>query len=367
MLAKRVFQTSAVLSRHMTMLFCAGLFGSTVAHAANEVLVVTQGGALEVAMKKNFFDPFEKQTGIKVVLVPNDYGKLFASIKAGKPDVDVSNIVGALAGSWQRQGVMQPIDYSKFDEATLKALPERLKQEFMVGAYTYSNGMAYNLADFPADQPRPQNWSDFWNVAEFPGPRGLSGCNMRLMVGGTLEFATLASGVPVEKLYPIDIDKALAKVKELQPDVGRFWDQYAEVTQALIAGDIAISPNTNGRVYLARKQNAPIDWNWNQSLLQQDFWMVSKGSPNAENAMKLIAFMLQAENQAGYARDTGFGPTNQDAFKLLSAEEQQQLPGSPDNIGKQILQNNDWWGADSGNGKTNLDTAMEKCVAALAR
>lgn len=355
----------------LTMAAAAGLVvmtaGGTRAVAGEEVVVGTLGGTLEAAMKKHFYEPFTKQTGITVVLVPVDRAKLLASVEAGEPEMDVANLSGGQMSMWTSRNALEPIDYSAFDKETLAGIPAYLKHEYGVGALIYSIGMAYSTVDFPADNPRPQTWQEFWDVAKFPGPRGLAGCGDRLMSGGTLEFATLADGAALDALYPIDIDKAFDKIKELKPSVGKFWQEGAEAPQALINGELSVSPSFNGRIYTAHQQGAPVDWNWNQSLLQYDYWVVPKASPNAVNAMKLLAFISRGGPQAGFATETSFGPINTEAYKGIPGDLAKWLPGSPENQPRQIVQNYDWWNAQAGNGKTNLENALDACVSALAQ
>src|SRR5579883_1280925 len=50
---------------------------------SGEVIITSGGGTWEQAQRVAFFDPFEKATGIKVVLVPEDHAKLLDSVDAG--------------------------------------------------------------------------------------------------------------------------------------------------------------------------------------------------------------------------------------------------------------------------------------------
>jgi putative spermidine/putrescine transport system substrate-binding protein len=332
-----------------------------------EVVITTLGGSIEAAQKKYYFEPFERETGIKVVLVPRDAGKLLTSVERGKPEADLTNISGGEMTRWLNHKALEKIDYKYFDADTLAGIPDQLKHEYGVGALIYSIVMAYNLRDFPDSKPRPQTWADFWDVAKFPGPRGMAGCGDRLISGGVLEFASLAAGVRSDKLYPIDIGKAFAKLEELRPNVGKWWQEGAEAPQALIDGELSISTAFNGRIYVANKQGAPVDLNWNGSLLQYDYWVVPKGSPNAQNAMSFLAFISKAAPQAAFAREMTFGPINKKAYAEIPAELAKWLPGSPENAPKQIFQNFDWWNETGADGKTNWEHALETCVATLGR
>ena len=62
----------------------------------------------------------------------------------------------------------------------------------------------------------PKGWADFWDTKKFPGDRAMIGTS----AGGwpELEFALMAAGVPADKLYPLDIDKALRELRQDQEE-----------------------------------------------------------------------------------------------------------------------------------------------------
>lgn len=331
-----------------------------------EIVITSGGGSWEDAQKKAYFEPFEKETGIKVVLVPEDHAKLLASVEAGKPEADITSINAGQLGGFLTRGAVQKIDYKYFDEETLAGMPAILKNEFGVGSVLYSVVMAYNEAEYPAGKPRPQTWAEFFDTRKFPGPRGLARCE-KIIDGGTLEIASLATGVANDALYPLDMDKAFAKLEELKPEVGKWWQSGAEAPQGLIDGELAVSSAWNGRIYGAKKKGAPVDLNWNQSLIQYDYWVVMKGSPNYDNVMKFLAFFARAKPQADFAIEIAYGPVNEKAYDFIPADLAQWLPGSPVNVKQQIYQDYTWWNAKGADGKTNWDTALARCLTMLSQ
>lgn len=333
---------------------------------SGELVITTGGGTWEAAQKKAYFEPFERETGIKIVLVPEDHAKLLASVELGKPEADLTSInAGELAG-FEKHGAVQKIDYKYFDKDTLDGMSEALKNEYGVGAVVYSVVMAYNTQDFPASKPRPQNWAEFFDTTKFPGPRGMARCE-KIVDGGDLEFAELASGVDKDKLYPIDLDRAFKKLAQLKPSVGRWWQSGADAPQSLVNGEISVSTAYNGRVYGAKKQGAPLDFTWNQSLLQYDYWIVMKGSPNYDNAMKFLAFISKAKPQAVFAEEITYGPTNNKAYEFIKSDLADWLPGSPKIVKQQIYQNYAWWNEVGSDGKSNWERAIARCSALLSQ
>lgn len=333
---------------------------------SGEVVITSGGGSWEAAQKKAFFDPFTRDTGIKVVLVPEDHAKLLASVKLGRPEADITSVPGGNLGSYVNKDAVEAIDYGVFSKATLDAIPDKLKDEHGIGALLYSITVAYNTKKFPAGGKQPKNWVDFYNVKDFPGARALPKCE-KIVDGGLLEGALMGDGVPADKVYPIDMDRAFAKVAELKPHVGRWWVAGADAPQSLIDGEVDIAAAYNGRIFGAQKQGAPLTLSWDQSLLQYDYWVVMKGSPNKENANKFLAYISRPGPQAAFAEAISYGPVNTEAFNLVPKEMLDILPGAPELAKKQLIQDYTWWNETGPDGRTNWDTALERCVQLLSQ
>lgn len=331
-----------------------------------EVVINTAGGVFEAALKKAFFDPFTRDTGIKVVTTNSGPAKLLSSVKLGQPAADMSGLAGSDLASWIEKDALEPVEYRFFSKETLAGLPDSMKNKYGVGNFLYSIVVAYNTKKYPETGKHPNNWGDFFNIEAFPGKRSLPNCGL-MIYGGLLEATLLGDGVPTDKLYPIDIDRAFSKLKQFKPQVGRWWNTGAEAPQSLIDGEVDVAAVWNGRIATARSEGAPLALSWDQSLLQHDYWTVMKSAPNKENAFKLMAYMARPEAQAAFAEAIPYGPTNRDAFKLISKERAEMLPGAPGTIGKQVLQDYAYWSAKRSDGRTNLEVATERCLTLLAQ
>jgi putative spermidine/putrescine transport system substrate-binding protein len=55
-------------------------------------------------------------------------------------------------------------------------------------------------------------------VKGFPGTRALRNDPQTV-----LEAALLADGVPRDKLYPLDVDRAFKKLEQIKPDIAVWW------------------------------------------------------------------------------------------------------------------------------------------------
>jgi len=244
-----------------------------------EVVITSGGGTWEDAQKKAFFEPFTRDTGIKVVLVPEDHAKLLASVKLGQPEADITSVPGgALAGfvskNASRDGLLL------FDKNTLANMPDAMKNKYGVGALLYSITVAFNTKKYPDGGKQPKNWVDFYNVKEIPGPRTLPKCE-KLVDGGLLEGAIMGDGVPADKVYR-STWQGLRESRRDQALRSRWRISGAEAPQSLSR---QVTSGRLKRPHLRRQAGGsaavavlgPV-------ALHYDYWVVMKGSPNKENA-----------------------------------------------------------------------------------
>lgn len=309
------------------------------AGAAGKVIVRTIGGAYEEGMVKAHYEPFTKATGIEVVKAPATLGKLLAMFESGNIELDVLDVgeLGMLAMS--QKGALEKIDYKGWKLTTPEDIDPRLRRDDMVAHIYYSSVLAYNTQAFPTGK-HPRSWAEFWDLKRFPGPRMLQD------IGGgavDLEFALLADGVPVDKLYPIDLDRAFKSLDRVRSAIRKFWDSGALSAQMLADKEVVLGSIWNGRAQAIIDKGAPIAIEWNQAMLEVQYWAVFKGAKNRENAHRLIEFAMQPKNQAELAKAIPYGPTNREAFKHIPADVAGKLPSNPEQLAKSFLRDGKWW------------------------
>jgi putative spermidine/putrescine transport system substrate-binding protein len=254
------------------------------------------------------------------------------------------------------QSLWEPIDYKYFREADLNSMPKEVRLDYGVGHIYYAEGIAFSTAAFPAGQPQPNSYADFWDVQKFPGKRIMPACDL-----GTYpipEAALLADGVPPDQLFPIDIPRAIKKLKELAPNVVTWYKDVAQAGQLLVSGEGVLSMAPDGRIKQLVQQGAPVQFVWNQSRYTYDVWYVLKGAANKDNAMRFIAYASQPEPQAEMAKLSLYAPTNPDAFKLIDDQTSKLLVTNPANFKQTIKKNEAWW-------KANQKQWIEECTKAV--
>jgi putative spermidine/putrescine transport system substrate-binding protein len=316
-----------------------GLSGA--ADAAEQVVVASWGGSFQDAQRATIFKPFEQATGIKVVEATQPYGaKIKAMVESGNTEWDVAEVVPADYILLQNQNLLDKIDYSKFDAETMDGLGKDSAEPFGVVAITYARVIAWSTRAFPPGKPHPESFADVWDLKKFPGKRVLDSGDYTAPPN---EYALIADGVPIDKLYPLDLDRSYKSLERIKPEVIKWAKSAAAGPQALVDGEADIIVAPHGRVAALKREGAPVDFTFNQGQVKRDYWVVPKGSKNREAAMKFIAFASQAKQQAAICSEQPFGPANKYAFKHMDPKVAAGLPTHPDNIGKQFFVNDAWW------------------------
>lgn len=315
---------------------CASLLGGSVAFAQETVVFAGWGGSIQASQRKIYFDAFEKETGIKVIDVPDvSLAKIKAMVESGDVQWDVTQALGM----WIPLGAADNL-WEKLDYSVIKAdhVPQEFRSDNGIGNSAYGQVLAYN-SEATGEESAPTNWADFWNIEGKPGPRGLQDAPRY-----TLEFALMADGVAPKDLYPLDVERALASLDKIRDKVFVWWKQFPQVPILLASGEIDMSNTSHTRIRdIVAGEKVPLEVVWNQGLITVDWLGVPRGAKNSANAMKLIDFMTRADLQATLARETGIGPTNGEAITMLTPEEREGLPSYHYQQGEMALFSNDWW------------------------
>ena len=308
------------------------------AQSVATMTVPNSGGALEEAYRAAYFNTFEAQTGTKILGAPYmEAGRVKAMVEVNSVDVDVLNIDFAEAAVLAREGLLEPIDYTIVDKTPLL---DWAANEHYVVTDVAALVMGWNTGSFTAET-RPKNWAEYFDPAVAQGQRSLW-----KLAPQTMEIACLAMGIPREDLYPLDLDAAFAMLDKVKPDL-TWWTSGAQSAQLLISNEVDMGTAWNGRLYKPRLDGAPVDYTFDNCIYTCDAFVVPKGAKNKELAMRFIANIMDAQNQAVFARHIPYGPTNTKAFDLLTPEERALLPNAPENSKTGTLQNVAYW-AESG-------------------
>ncbi|MVQ28487.1 MULTISPECIES: ABC transporter substrate-binding protein [Ramlibacter] len=322
--------------------------------------VITGGGLQGESNVKAFVEPFEKETGIKVIAVKDQatLSSFKLKVQSGNVDFDLAAMTPPNIGILARDNLLEAIDYKQFDSALMDKLPRESKTPWGVQSFSFAWVLGFSEASFPVGKPAPESWADFWDVKKFPGTRTLEGGT--LGSEGPLEEALLADGVPVDKLYPLDIDRAFRSLDKIKPHIRKWWKVGSEQMQLFQSGGANIGMGYDGRFTALTQAGKPMRISWNQAKMSGIYWVIPKGAKNVKEAHKFIEFASRPDRQAAFATLTGYGPSNPAAFDMISKELAATMVSSPENRKRAYMVNFDWYGQVGADGKTNSERIAER-------
>lgn len=303
------------------------------AMAAGRLVYSGFGGSYEQSIRKALFDPFAAAAGVEVRMTTggSDVAKAVSMVKAGRVEWDLVDAQGATLGQFTQAGILDELDKSidtsgivNKDQITPYSIPW----------YQFSLNLFWNTDALPN---APKSWAEVWDVAKFPGKRGLSS-----LPWFSLEIALLADGVPMEKLYPLDIDRAFKSLDRIKPHA--VFLGTSALANAVSAQEVVVGILNLARLKAVRAAGVKLDYSWNQAMIDVQQLVVLKGAPNRENAMKAIAYSLEVEPQLRVLEALGYTPTVRKALDAVEPEKAKDLPGTSATLPTSFYLNAAWWG-----------------------
>jgi putative spermidine/putrescine transport system substrate-binding protein len=300
---------------------------------ADHLVVASSGGPMDDTFEAVYYQPFKAKTGISIVKAPNQYAKLRAMVESQAIEWDVMQLAHDQAALFARQNLVEPLDWSMIDKTGLlpgATDPHYVFVDIAAGVVCWNTKRVSGGAV-------PQSWSEVWDLKRFSGDR-----MFWKKASETLEVALMADGVPPDKLYPLDVPRALKSLEKLKSHVS-WWDTGAQSAQLLIDGEAASGLAWNGRLLGPKLSGAPVDFHFNQALFIADAWIIPRGAKNKRESMEFIAFTLEVDNQANFAKRMPYGPVRTAAMEQLDPARQAIMPTAPENFAKGVVMNANWW------------------------
>jgi putative spermidine/putrescine transport system substrate-binding protein len=289
--------------------------------AAKNVVYAGFGGTYDQNVKKYMFTPFTKQTGITVTMTadaPDPIAPIQAQVNSGHPEWDFMILNTATLAESIRDNLVQKVDYSKIPNAKNLAV-SGYRNPYGPSLWVFSSNICWNTN--AVKQPL-NGWADFWNLKDFPGKRCLPN-NDPLK---TLSAALLADGVEPAKLFPLDVDRALASLDRIRSSTV-FLDINTETNQ-LAQQDIVIALQNITRIKLAIKDKIPLAYNWKQYLCDVSTYGLLRGAAHADNFYSLTNFVLSDAVQSIQPSEFGYTPATTTAIAKVPASLASGLPAS---------------------------------------
>ena len=338
-----------------TMILTTALVATgAIAAQAAELNVVSWGGAYTVSQVEAYHKPFTAMTGVKInsIDADNPATPVKAQAEAKNVSIDLADVELSDAIKMCDEGLLEEIDPS-----ILPAAPDGTPatEDFVPGAIqdcavantVWGTVIAYDKTKFPGGEPT--TLADFFDTQKFPGKRGLLKAAKR-----TLEMALVADGVSPDKVYEVlgtdeGVAQALAKLDTIKGDIV-WWEAGAQPPQLLADGEVSMTTGYNGRFFAAMvAENKPFGIVWDGEYMDYDLWVIPKGAPNKEDAMKFLAFSTDTQRLADQAKWISYGPARKSSSALVGlysdgkTEMAPHMPTNPENMKNPIWTDPTFW------------------------
>ena len=298
-----------------------------------QLTFASYGSAYQDAQNEAMLTPWAEETGATVT---NDSPTSYAKIEQM---VDSGNVVWDVVDTepfYPAQNCGTTLEELSFDDIDTSQFPEGTWTDCSIPFMQYSTVVVYNTDTF--GDAGPQTPADFFDTATFPGTRLIP----NWAGGGAIELALLADGVAPDELYPLDLDRAFAKLDTIRDSL-EFWDTSSESQQAMEDGTGDLYFVWSGRAYEAEKNGAAIEPMWTDNLLSWATLSIIKGSENVDAAQDFIEYAATAEPQGRFAELQPYAPANLEAAPELDELGQKYNVADPEIQDQAVVTDAQFW------------------------
>lgn len=305
----------------------------------NDLTIVTRDESLQRAMQSAYAQPFTALTGVPIQQENWEGGidTLRNQAKATDDPWDLVLVDADELSAGCGEGLFEKLDWSAIGGKDHYA-PQAVS-DCGVGAVIVTLVLAWDKGKLPITP----SWSDFWDVAKYPGKRGL-----RKGVRGNLEIALMADGVAPGDVYKTlssadGLDRAFRKLDQLKPYI-QWWSTETEAAHILASSDVLMTSAPSGPIaVMAEQGHKNFGVQFTASLFELHSWVTMKASPSLRAAQQFLYFtgmpavevrLLQQSGEAGLAKGL---------HDALSPELATMSPSSNANLGAGLKLDVGFW------------------------
>lgn len=333
-------------------------------NCADELTVVSWGGAYQASQVNAYSDPYAEMTGTKFIYDESSneaVAKLRAMNEAGNITWDLVDVEGPDAVRLCDEGLAMEVDIDEILAPAADGTPasedfgESLISPCFIPQIVFSTTFGYRTDVEAWNGAVPTSVCDIFDLEKFPGKRALEKRPKK-----NIEWALLCDGVAKADLYDVmetdeGIDQALAKLGTIK-DETIWWSAGADTPQLLADGEIVMGSTYNGRLFsVIEEQNQPVAMLWDYQVFDFDGWIIPAGLPEERlNRVKnFLYFATDTQRLADQAKYISYGPARASSAPLvgkhaeLGIEMGPHMPTDPANMGNIIVNNIDWWSSYS--------------------
>ncbi|MBO6551736.1 MAG: extracellular solute-binding protein [Roseitalea sp.] len=329
-------------------------------NCADELTVVSWGGAYQNSQIKAYSEPYAEATGVTFVWDESSaeaVAKLRAMSEAGNVTWDVVDVVASDAIRLCDEGLAIEIDGA----TELAPAPDGTSadddfgvlrvNDCFVPQIVYSTTFGYRTDVAEWNGAVPDDICDIFDLETFPGKRSLQ----RRPIDN-MEWATYCNGTPKDEIYDVlstdeGIAAALAKLDTIKDQVV-WWTAGAETPQLLADGEVVMGSTFNGRLFSAiAEQDQPIAMMWDMQSFDLDGWIIPEGLDEARlnRAKHFLKFATDTQRLADQAKYISYGPARASSAPLVGTHAElgidmaPHMPTDPANAANVHNYDYTWW------------------------
>jgi putative spermidine/putrescine transport system substrate-binding protein len=266
------------------------LFPGMTRAQARPLVFATFTGSWEVAHKEAIVPAFRKANpGAQIVLDPMLSMDQIAKVRAAQanPPIDVMLHDPGPALVAIDQGLVEPYPVARSEY--YKDLIPAAQEPMGPAGFFQVVGLTYNPDTVKTP---PTSWADLWDP-KYKGKVGITNMNSTLGTGFMVEIAKMNGGS--EK----DIDPAFKRIAALKPNLSAVAANPGALAALFQQGQIDIAPGNFNAIQIMKAQGVPVEFVVPKegAIGFKTTMHVTKNSPNAELAFKLIEAALSPEVQ----------------------------------------------------------------------
>jgi putative spermidine/putrescine transport system substrate-binding protein len=333
----------------MSAVAIAGILTQPADAASNKDLtIVSWGGDYTRSQMLAYVKPFRAAIDEYVAMERYNGGlkEITEQVEAANITWDVIDLESSDLLRACQDGLLEKFDHSALpagDDGTAAV------DDFIAGSLTecgvgqtlWSTIVAYS--NNAVGGGKPSSIGDFFDIAKFPGKRGL-----RRDPRVNMEWALLADGVAAGDIYktletPDGVDRALKVLNRIRGNIV-WWDAGSEPVELLRSGEVVMTSAWNGRMFrpIVEKGEA-FTILWDGQVWDIDSWGIVKGTDNLEKAIAFVRFATDTQRLAEQTKYISYGPARRSSMAKVGTAVLDHLPTAENNIANALQINAGWW------------------------
>ena len=253
---------------------------------AADLTVVSWGGAYTASQQKAYGEPWEQKTGKEIHWenYNGGLGEIRTQVESGTVIWDIVDLLADEARVGCDEGLFEEIP----DEYHVKTADGKsLDEDLMVPR--------------PNKCVAPMIWWSYMMFYDAPAWEG------KTAPSSIADFFNVADGVDPQEVYEVmdtdeGIDRAFAMLDKIK-DHSVFWASCMRALELVKSGEASMALTYNGRVGAANlSEGATFVPVWDGQVLEEEWIVVLKGSPNKELAFQFADFASAPEQLACQGR-----------------------------------------------------------------